>query len=464
MNAPTQLQSVPLCHVVKGRTVEGADLEFGPAHARFTTPRLDLNDLVWPRTEAGPAFETPLSEIMDVLVETGAWLGRDPQGLLAQALEYSIRSSPLPAAILERSYAGLPRLFDRKSMEFQLQAELGGADVVDGWREVIDAPSGRRHRIRAFPPRLVHVIAGNSPGVAATTIVRGALIKGLHLIKIPSNDLFTATAILRALSIVAPNHPVSRSFSAAYWRGGDAQVEGMLFRPQFFDKLVAWGGGSTIMNAQKYIGPGFELVAFDPKTSISLIGREAFESDETLAQVADLAAADSTMVEQQACVSSRFQFVEGTQEQIDRYCALLQQRMGVERPMATAAGRPLPQAMREEIEGLRGMEDYYRVWGDYKGQGVVIRSDEPVEFHPDGRVVNVLPVNSLDEGVRHANVATQTVGVYPPSRKAGLRNALAAMGVQRVVNLGSAGAIEGGLPHDGFMPLHRFVRWVNDEG
>jgi nucleoside phosphorylase len=138
--------------------------------------------------------------------------------------------------------------------------------------------------------------------------------------------------------------------------------------------------------------------------------------------------------------------------------------MGVERPMATAAGRPLPQAMREEIEGLRGMEDYYRVWGDYKGQGVVIRSDEPVEFHPDGRVVNVLPVNSLDEGVRHANVATQTVGVYPPSRKAGLRNALAAMGVQRVVNLGSAGAIEGGLPHDGFMPLHRFVRWVNDEG
>ncbi len=464
MNAPSNLKAVPLCHVVKGEVVEGAEHEFGPAHARFTTPKLDLNSMVWSRSEPGPAFDTPLAEIMDVLVETGQWIARDPEGLIAQALDYSIRSSPLPARIMERSYAGLPRLFDRKSMEFQVRAELGGAEVVDGWREVQDSFSGRKHRIRAFPPRLVHVIAGNSPGVAAGTIVRGALIKGLHLIKIPSNDLFTATALLRALSAVAPGHPVARSFSAAYWRGGDANVEGMLFRPQFFDKLVAWGGGSTIMNAQKYIGPGFELVAFDPKTSISLIGREAFESDETLAQVADLAAADSTMVEQQACVSSRFQFVEGSEEQVDRYCKLLQEKMGIERPMATAEGRPLPQDLREEVEGLRGMEDYYRVWGDYKGQGVVIRSEEPVEFHPDWRMVNVIPVQSLDEGVRHANVATQTVGVYPPARKVKLRNALAAMGVQRIVQLGSAGAVEAGLPHDGFMPLHRFVRWVNDEG
>jgi len=38
------------------------------------------------------------------------------------------------------------------------------------------------------------------------------------------------------------------------------------------------------------------------------------------------------------------------------------------------------------------------------------------------------------------------------------------MGVQRVVRLGSAGVVETGLPHDGFMPLARFVRWVNDEG
>lgn len=464
MNAPTSLTPTPLCHFIKGQAVHGADHQYGPPHAPFTTPKLDLDSLVWPRSEPGPAFDTPLSEIMDLLVETGQWLTADPEGLVAQALDFTIRTSPLPPTVLMRSYGGLGKAFNRKSMEFQIRNELGGPDVLDGWREITDTTSGRRHRMRAFPPRLIHVIAGNSPGVAAISIVRGALIKGVHLIKIPSNDLFTATAILRAMAAVAPGHAVTRSFSAAYWRGGDAKIEGMLFRPQFFDKLVAWGGGSTILNAQKYIGPGFELVAFDPKTSISLIGREAFESDEILAEVADRAATDATIVEQQACASSRFQFVEGSVEQVDRYCALLQQRMGVERQHCTAEGRPLPQQLREEVEGLRDMEDYYRVWGDYRGQGVVIRSEEPVEFHPDNRMVNVIPVKSLDEGVRHANVATQTVGVYPPARKAELRNALASMGVQRIVDIGSAVAMETGMPHDGFMPLHRFVRWVNDEG
>jgi hypothetical protein len=95
---------------------------------------------------------------------------------------------------------------------------------------------------------------------------------------------------------------------------------------------------------------------------------------------------------------------------------------------------------------------------------LVIRSEEPVDFHPDGRVVNVVPVASLDEAVHHANVATQTVGVFPASRKVALRNALAAAGAQRVVALGQAAMFETGISHDGFYPLQRFVRWVNDEG
>jgi hypothetical protein len=455
---------VPVCHVVKGETVFGTSLEYGRGERRFATPALDLDNLVWSRREPGPAFDVPLAEIIDVMEALGNRLTRDPDGLLAEALEFSVLTSPLPRDVLERSYASLGRIFNRRSMEFQVEQELGGADVVDGWREIKDAPSGRKQRTRAFPPRLIHVIAGNAPGVAALSVLRGALTKGVHLLKLPSNDLFSATAILRALSAVAPRHPVARSFSAAYWRGGDPKVEGLLFRPQFFDKLVAWGGESTIRSAKQYIGPGFELVAFDPKTSISLIGREAFESDELLEEVADCAAADATIMNQQACASSRVQFVEGSVEQVDRYCALLQARLGVERHTTSACGNPLGGEIRDEIEGLRDMEPHYRVWGGYEGRGLVVRSEEPVDFHPDGRVVNVVPVASLEQAVQRANVATQTVGVFPASRKAALRNGLAAAGVQRVVALGQAVMFETGLSHDGFYPLQRFVRWVNDEG
>jgi hypothetical protein len=463
MNAQIEPMTVPLCHVVKGVTVVGADLEYGASGARFTTPKLDMDRLVWLRTQPGPAFDVPLAEIMDILVATGQWLTADPKGWVSEALEFTVRSSPLPRDVLETSYAGLGAMFvDRRSMEFQVQQELGGVAAVDGWREVV-TPSGRRVGVRAFPPRLLHIIAGNAPGVAAQTVIRGALTKGVHLIKIPSNDLFTATAILRGLSAVAPGHPLAKSFSAVYWRGGDVQVEGRLFRAQYFDKLVAWGGESTIRTAQKYIGPGFELVSFDPKTSISMIGREAFSSEESLADAAERAAIDATVMNQQACVSSRVQFIEGSVEQIDRFCARLQPRLGVARPNCSTMNRPLPAEPRAAIDALKDLEPYYRVWGGYEGRGVVIRSEEPVDFYPDGRVVNVVPVKDLKDALRYVNVATQTVGVFPTQRKSGLRDLLASAGVQRVVELGNAMRIEAGLPHDGFLPLSRFVRWLNDE-
>jgi len=435
---------------------------YGSAAAPFATPKLDLDELIWPRALPGPAFDVPVAEIMDLLVATGERLTRDPDGLLAQACEQMKRTSPLDPGVLERDYARLGALFHRGGMQTQIDNELGGSAVLDGWKEA-HSESGRAARVRAFPPRLVHILAGNAPGVAAISIIRGALTKGVHLLKLPSNDLFSATSILRAMAKVAPNHPLVRSFSAVYWRGGDETVESRLLRPQFFDKLVAWGGESALRSAKKYVGPGFELVAFDPKTSISLIGHEAFASDATLAEVARLAGDDATPYNQGACVSSRIQFVEGSTAEVDRYCALLQAQLGVERPTCAMVGQPVTGELREQIEVLTDLAPEYRVWGKFDGRGIVIRSGEPVEFYPDRKVVNVVPVSSLAAAVKFATVATQTVGIYPAARKREVRDALASAGVQRVVTLGQALGPAAGLPHDGFYPLHRFVRWVNDE-
>ncbi|MFI5473676.1 acyl-CoA reductase [Streptomyces cacaoi] len=458
----TAASSVAVVHIVRGEVDHGAQITHGRPGAAFTAPALDLDRLVWPRSEPGPAFQVPVAEIVDLLVETGEALRADRAGLLAEALERTVRVSPLPAEVLERAYAVLWRSFRRPHLYAQIDHELGGTDVLDGWREV-RLPDDRTAAVRAFPPRLVHIIAGNAPGVAAMSVVRGALTKGVNLLKLPSNDLFTATAILRTMASVAPGHPVVRSFSAVYWRGGDETVESVLFRPQFFDKLVAWGGEATIRGALRYVGPGFELVSFDPKTSISLIGREAFESPETLARAAEAGAADATFFNQQACVASRFQFVEGSRDDADRYAAMLCERLGVAREFSSVDGPRVAAGLREEIDVLRSLAPEYRVWGGYDGRGLVIRSPEPVDFHPDGKIVDVVPVADLSEAVGHAGVATQTVGVYPPTRKAELRDALACAGVQRVVSLGGAGGMPPGLSHDGFYPLQRLMRWVNDE-
>ena len=79
--------------------------------------------------------------------------------------------------------------------------------------------------------------------------------------------------MLRTLEEIAPGHPVTQVVLLRVLARRRRAVEGALFRAQFFDKLVAWGGDAAIRSALTYIGPGFELVSFDPKVSISIVGR-----------------------------------------------------------------------------------------------------------------------------------------------------------------------------------------------
>ncbi len=451
-----------VCHIVKGDTVKGDALSYGSGEGSFTTPALDLNTLVWQRRDPVPALDVPVAEIVDLLVALGDAVEADRSGFLREACDLMERTSPLDPGVTRRSYEDLRHLFTRDRIEAILAGQIGNPALLDGW---VDVPTthGKAARIRAFPPRMVHILAGNVPGVAAISIINGALSKGVHLFKLPSNDLHSATAMLRVLSEIAPDHPVARSFSAVYWRGGDAEIESRLFSPVFFDKLAAWGGESSLRSAKNYIGPGFELISFDPKTSISMIGREVFAAGVDLEAVADLAAQDATPWNQTACVSSRFQYIEATPDQADRFAEALARRMAIERRITSVCGPRVPSALREEIEVLRDMGPDFGVFGSFDGKGLVIRSDAPVDFHPDGKIVNLVTVPSLDEAVRHCTVATQTVGVWPPERKAGLRDALASAGAQRIVTLGAAADGSAGLPHDGFIPLHRFMRWINDE-
>src|SRR5882672_6313500 len=322
---------VHITHVIKGETRLGTETEYSSGGTRFFTPKLDLRELVWSRKEPGPAFDLKLAEVLDLLIATGDALRRDEKGFMAEAAEQARLNSPLDPGVIHRSYQRLPDHFGRERVMSLIEGELGDARLLDEWVPFKNRLGGVG-AIRAFPPRLVHVMAGNAPNVAASTIIRSAILKGVHLLKLPSNDLFTAPAILQTMAAIAPGHPSVRSFSAVYWRGGDAAVEGTIFRPQYFDKLVAWGGEGAIKSAKNYIGPGFELVAFDPKTSISMIGKEALSSRERIEETADLAANDATLYNQGACTSSRFQYVEADDgPALDHYCAELQKRMGVER-------------------------------------------------------------------------------------------------------------------------------------
>ena len=427
----------------------------------FATPKIPFDRAVPPRTEVPPLLNVPLAEIMDFLVETGQRLMAPDNVYMHECVERMCTTHVLPRAVVENTVRHAASYLDKRIMMADVEQNFPDPRALDTWVPKQDF-TGRKSFVRAFAPRLIHVMPGNSPGVAVKSIAQGAMVKAVNLFKMPSADPFTMVAILRTMADIDPNHAIVRSMSAVYWRGGDDATERVLFRPQYFDKIVAWGGGDAINNVIKYLGPGLQLVSFDPKTSISMVGREALVDDETIDRVAELCSGDVMTLNQEACVASRFQFVEGAQEQVDRFCERLHHHIA-RRAEASGDVRPLDMDMREQVEAMVMMDDDYGVWGRTDGRGLVIRSEEPVDFHPINKTANVVRVDSLDDAVKWINVATQTVGFYPFERMADYRDRLAAGGAQRIVHLGEAGPSTIGNPHDAMYPLHRFVHWMAHE-
>src|SRR5690349_11484660 len=131
MGAPSVPSEIPF--FVRGTVTDG---RASTPHAGGTPTGLDLDGLVWPADRPAPLFNVSMAEIVDVLVELGDWIRRDPDGILAAALEGFIEICGASRPLEQRAYAALPGYFSRELLEFQLEEELGGATVLDEWRAV----------------------------------------------------------------------------------------------------------------------------------------------------------------------------------------------------------------------------------------------------------------------------------------------------------------------------------------
>ena len=109
---------------------------------------------------------------------------------------------------------------------------------------------------------------------------------------------------------------------AVYWKGGDPSVEDYIFSADYIDKAVAWGGHKSIASFLSRAPVGVDILTFDPKLSISMIGKEAFICPQTLQRAAELAVADTLAFNQQACVASRIHYVEGSRANAEFYASM----------------------------------------------------------------------------------------------------------------------------------------------
>jgi hypothetical protein len=233
MNSLTELNSAPVAgeldprFFVKGQVVEGTDaLTARATSVTFASP--GSTSMPWSiRATRCRCAQRAAGEIIDLRGRPEA--GR-PQQRICPGLHRSHGQVSRPRAVIEHQM--LPTTTLKASGS-------GRADFN---------PKGARRMVPHTHQPAQLIAPGPAPstccrltGMGIRSIAQSALVKSVSLFKMPSADPFSTVAFLRTMADIDPEHPLVKSMSAVYWRGGDDAVERVLYRPQYFDKLVAWG-------------------------------------------------------------------------------------------------------------------------------------------------------------------------------------------------------------------------------
>lgn len=157
--------------VINGQDVVHRSRDLG---VNFATPKIELNRLVHPRTDVPPLLNVPLTEIIDFLVETGQRIMDPNNTVMQECIDRMCSTHILPRAVVENQARYAAMYLDKRKLMAEVEQNFPDPKALDGWIPKRDF-TGRKSFVRAFAPRLIHVLPGNSPGVAVKSIAQGAM-------------------------------------------------------------------------------------------------------------------------------------------------------------------------------------------------------------------------------------------------------------------------------------------------
>ena len=461
--------------VIRGEIIDDNLIEISGRDKGFSFLTPDISKYVNRLPMSNPMglsdlHDISFSEICDYLEELGSRLDINKNPLIKQACEMSYGASPLTPSIIDFSFQPQVIIDQFKREHVEAMAGEIGIDFLEGWVD-IEEPNGGLTSIRCIGAKTLIILAGNSPIVSVRAIARAAILRSDCIFKSPSNDPFTATAIMQTMVDMAPDHPITKHFSVGYWAGGDETIEEKLYQPHHIEKIVAWGGYASMKHVTRYIQPGLELISFDPKVSASYIGAETFGCEESMRKAAALLAIDVGAINQVGCSNSRLVYAEsGLEEagieklqQFGQY--VYDEIMALPETISTKP-KHYDNALKEHVDALRYDDDWYTVIGGENSEGAVIVShlSDAVDFSADlaDRTANIIPIEGVDDVTSRVSAYTQTMGVYPESIKPKIMDKLCLAGVQRFVSLGNATKGHMREPNDSIEQLRRMGKWIGN--
>ena len=350
-----------------------------------------------------------------------------------------------------------------------------GAITKEALNELLDNELGDRRAIR--PKLIAHFLAGNVPSPGIVSICCGLLLKSANLVKVSSRDPVFPALFVESLRAV--DAELADCVAALDWRRDElALTEAALAEA---DAVIAYGDDETIAAIRKLCRPNARFLGYGHKLSFAMIAKEAM-TKENLPSLAQAAAFDASVYDQQGCLSPHVFYIEEGGQLGPREFA-----MALDDAMAAYQARvPRGQLSVEEsaqIAQIRGAYEFrsatdktVALWpGRANGppslndelrrtSWLVIYEEDPM-FTPSclNRVVFVKPVEQLErvpELVRRFAPHLSTVGIAPMDEKTTVRLAedLKRLGVSRICPVGQMQRPPLSWHHDGRSNLADLVR------
>jgi acyl-CoA reductase-like NAD-dependent aldehyde dehydrogenase len=323
------------------------------------------------------------------------------------------------------------------------------------------------HLRRAYAPALTtHVLAGNIPGVGLPGLVAAALVGSASLVKTASADPLSVS--LWAASVARQDPEIGECLAVLWWRGGQTDLEVVALDGA--DVVIAYGSEQTIRELQGRVRSRF--LGHGHRVSFGVVGREVLARAD---EVAERAAYDASLFDQQGCLSPHCFYVEeGGAVSPKEFAALLaaaMTRWAVHLPPGSLT-RGEAAAVRKfragyEAQGMTGKD--IALFLDPKGLDWTVIYDGDPTFTPSclHRTVLVKPVADLSEvgsRLRSWRPYLQAAGVaVTPERIRMLAGALGQAGVNRVCPMGKMQAPPLTWHQEGRFLLRDLLRWTDVE-
>lgn len=320
---------------------------------------------------------------------------------------------------------------------------------------------------RAFGPRLTtHILAGNIPGAGIPDLILASVVKSANLVKTSSGE--PLLPVLFAESIAEVDPELAEGLAIVWWRGGDQAVEQAAFSRS--DWVIASGSDETIKGIQQRVPARF--IGYGHRLGFGLIGKEALKNAKAVAQRAAL---DVAMYDQQGCLSPHLFYIERggavSPRDFARLLADELETLSSKLPrgkISTGAASTLRQ-LKDLSEMKEAAGDEVAVFCGRKDLDwlVIYEADPSFAPSPLYRVIRVKPLKDfslLPSLLRSWTPYLQAAGVaVGKDRQKKVAESLGRLGVNRVCPIGKMQEPPIGWHQNGRSALLDLIRWVGLE-